>query len=144
MSLVKVTSKLRNGKAFAKDVLIDLSRITEPVFENVDNNCVITLNETPRLHGHVNQGINNVQYIIQETLVQFIALKTTEIFLGTVEKRDGKTPVVTTSSFITDNIVGKIEEDSLGSKFLYEEQGGVVPVEYIVSQTISDINTALA
>lgn len=144
MSLVKVTSKQRSGKPFAKDLLVDLSRITVPVFENISNDSVIVLNENFGLQNTVNQGNNNVQYIIDEDLATFIGLKTTEIFSGTVVERDGKSPVVTDMAFIASRIVGKIEEDPSGSKFLYEEQGGVTPIEYIVSETVSAINIALA
>lgn len=143
MSLIKVTSKQRDGKDFAKDLLVDLSRVAEPAFENISNETIISLNETQSLQNHVNQGNNNVQYILNETLAAFVALAPTRMFVATVVSREGRTPVVTTSVFFIDNIPGSILEDPLGSKFFYEEQGGMVPVEYIVSEDIATINTAL-
>ena len=144
MSLVKVTSNTRNGTAYANDMLVNLSRITEPVIENISNETIISLRETPNLQNHVNQGNNKVEYILDETLAAFTALKTTEMFPATVVSRDGKIPVETNVTFIIENIVGLILEDPAGSKFLYEEEGGLVPIEYIVSNTITAINLALA
>lgn len=143
MNLIKVTSKQRNGKAFAKDLLIDLNRITEPAFENSSNETVITLNETPSLKDVVNQGSNNVQYILNETLAAFVALSPANMFIGNVLKREGRKPVISQSVFFDRKIVGRIVEDPLGTKFLYQEKGGTTPIEYIISETIAAIQALL-
>lgn len=144
MSLVKVTTKQRNGRAYAKDVLINLQNVSEPVIENSSNEAIVVVDESTKLQSSISQGNNNVQYILNEDLAAFVALATTEMFSGTVVKREGREPVVGTQVFIVSNIVGIIAADPLGSKFLYEEEGGNIPVEYIVSETIADINTALS
>lgn len=141
MSSVKVTANLRNNKAFVKDMLIDLSRITEPAYENIGNETIILLNETPRLQDGVNQGNNNVQYVLDEDLATFVALAPTEMFIGTVVSRDGRVPVVSSLVFFLDKIVGRIVEDPAGSRFFYEEKGGTSPTEFIVTQTIAQIIT---
>jgi len=144
MSLVKVTANLRNGKAYAKDMLINLERITEPVIENLGGEAIVSLSETPQLQNGVNQGNNKVQYVLDESLAVFTALANKEMFTGTVVLRDSRTPVVSSQTFIVKNVVGKIVEDTLGCKFLYEEEGGLVPVEYILSETIAAIAILIA
>ena len=143
MNLVKVTSKLRNGKAFAKDLLIDLDRITEPVYENISNESVISLNETPSLKNHVNQGLNKVQYVINETLAELVDLVSDQIFIGTVIERNGRKPLIGQQAFIAANMVGSISEDPSGSSFQYEEEGDLLPVTYLISEDIDTINESL-
>ena len=144
MSLIKLTSKQRNGKTYQKDVLINLDRVAEPIIENVSNDSIISLNETPSLQNHVNQGANKVQYIVDEDMATIVALSNKEMFVGTILSRNGKSPVESSVIFIVKNITGKIEEDTLGCRFLYEEEGDPNPVEYILSETITDIATALS
>jgi len=143
MSLVKVTSKERNGKPYAKDMLVDINRITDPVIENSGADSIINLGETPNLHKHVNQGNNINQYIIDEDLLTFTALKSKEMFIGSVVSREDRVPVALTMTFIVKNVVGKIVEHPSGSEFLYEEEGGSVPVKYILSETIAAIAALL-
>jgi len=142
MSLVKVTSKLRNGSPYVKDMLIDLSRITEPAFENVSNEVIILLNETQRLNDGVNQGNNNVQYVLSLDLDEFVALSRSEMILVNILSRDGRNPVVSRAIFFNDKMVGGMFQVTGGTQFLYEEQGGSTPVTYVVSETISAISSA--
>jgi len=144
MSLIKVTSKQRNGKAYAKDILIDLEKVAEPIIENVSNDCIISLVETPDVFNGTNKGNNKVQYIVDETLTDIVALSNTEMFIGTIVKRDGRNAVNSSSIFILKKVNGLIAEDALGSRFLYQEEGSLVPVEYIVSETPTQIETATA
>jgi len=144
MSLIKLTTNQRNGKAYAKEVLINLDNIAQPVIENSSNEVIVVLDESTSLRGKVSQGSNNVQYIFDEDIAAFVALAPAEIFIGTVISRDERNPVVTSQAFIVSNIVGLIKETPSGSEFLYDEDGGSVPVKYVVSETIADIDTALA
>lgn len=143
MSLVKVTAKERNGAPFAKDILIDLSRITEPIVENTGNDVVISLNETPRLKDVVNQGNNNVQYVLDIDLANFINLSTIEMFSGTVVLREGREPIDTLVGFFIDKIVGVMTAAPGGTEFFYESKGGHDPVKYLISDTPTGVSAKL-
>ena len=140
MSLVKVTSKLRDGKAYVKDLLVDLEKLTQPVSENISGEAIIMIDESPGIQA----GVTVVQYIINESLAQFLALNTKEAFSGTVVSRDGRDPLIVNSVFLIKNIIGKIESHASGSSFTYAEEGGYSPVEYVISETVGNINTALS
>ena len=142
MSLVKLTAKTRNGKSYAKDILIDLKKVAEPIFQNTSNDCIISLVDTPDIFNHVNKGNNKVQYVVDETLVQIAALEETEMFIGTVLSRDGRASVNLSMIFILDKVNGLIAEDYFGSRFLYREEGALVPIEYVVSETPYEIMLA--
>ena len=143
MSLVKLSAKTRNGKPYVKDVLIDLKKVAEPIFENISNDCIISLVDTPELFNGVNRGNNKVQYVVDETLAQIVVLEETEMFIGTVLSRDGRASLNTSMIFIVSKVNSLIAEDTLGSKFLYQEEGSLTPIEYIVSETPTQIMTAI-
>lgn len=144
MSLVKVTTKERNGIPYVKDVLIDLGRIVEPIIENVSNDVIISLNETSNLQGITNHTENNVQYVIDETLASFIALSPVSMFIGTVISIDGRDPVNSSAGFIVEKIIGALSSHPSGSSFFYQEDGLLIPLQYIVSQTPLQIISLLA
>ena len=144
MSLVKLTAKTRNGKSYTKDILIDLKKVAEPIFENISNDCIISLVDTPDIFNHVNKGNNKVQYVVEETLAQVVALEETEMFIGTVLSRDSRSSVNSSMIFILSKINGLITEDVLGSRFLYQEEGSLSPIEYVVAETPTQIITATA
>lgn len=143
MSLVKLSAKTRNGKPYVKDILIDLKKVAEPIFENIANDCIVSLVDTPEFFNNVNRGNNKVQYVVDETLVQIAALEETEMFIGTVLSRDGRPSLNSSMIFIVSKVNSLIAKDTLGSKFLYQEEGSLTPIEYIVSQTPTQIVTAI-
>lgn len=144
MSLIKVTANERNGKAYAKDVLINLNSIAQPVIANNGGKAIVVLDESSKLQSQVSRGNDNVQYILDEDIPAFVALASTEMFVGTVFTREGRDPVVGSQVFIIENIVGLIKDHPKGVEFLYEEEGGSIPVEYVLTETIADIDTALS
>jgi len=144
MNLVKVTANQRSGKAYAKDMLINLDKVAEPIIENTSNNAIVVIDESTKLQSAISQGNNNVQYILDESLAVFVGLSSNLMFVGTVVKRNNRNPVVVSQGFITKNIVGTIVDTPDGSEFLYEEEGGSTPVKYVVSESIADIETALS
>lgn len=145
MDLINVTRLERNGKAEAAplNMLIDIRDINRPISENISSNCVVYIEESISINRQ-SEGINSVQYIIDEDLASFEALST-DIFIGTVTSRDGRDPVsgMTTLGFVSDKIVGGIEDYNGGSKFMYHEDSGSIPVEYVLSEDVATIKTML-
>ncbi len=139
MSLIKLTALQREGRTFAKDMLIDISDISRPMIENISNNSVVYLQEGMPPYDNYNESNGEVQYIFTETLAVLTALANKEMFTGTVVFVDGRSPIENTLTFVLADIVGAIVEDPSGSKFLYKEGVNVSPVEYVVSQTIAQI-----
>ncbi len=141
MGLIKLTSILRDEKPFSKEVIVDITSIAEPVTENISGNTILFLSETPR--SNIDTSINKVKYVVSEDLLTFISLSSEDIFLGNILFRDNKKPLFNKAGFFIDNIVGKIEADSLGSRFLYKEEGSTLPVEYVISEDIPTISSAI-
>jgi len=143
MSLVKVTSKERNGVEFIKKLLIDTARVSEPIIENLSGEAIVEINETPKLQNTVNQGNNNVQYVLNESVADFVSAAGTSMFAGTVVTREGRAPSVANFGFVAERVVGRITEHPSGSVFLYEEEGGLLPIEYVVSESINELTASL-
>ncbi len=143
MTLIRVTTIERAGRAYAKDMLINLSKVAEPVINNISNNALVVIDESTKLQSSVSQGNNNVQYVLANALADFVALSPQDMFIGTVVKRSDRDPVVTSQGFIISNIVGTIVDTPEGSEFLYEEEGGSDPVKYVVSESIAAIESAI-
>ena len=141
MSLIKVTAKTRNGKAFAKEVLIDLDRVTEPLFEQ-STDTVIYVSEGNDYHNIRSQNATIVEYVVDERVTDIAFLAPSEVFQGSVVTRDGRKPVNTKLGFIYSNFSGVAVPEGAGSKFLYQEQGGYDSVEYIITQDITAIQPA--
>ncbi len=141
MSLVKVFAITRDGKPFAKDIIIDLTSIAEPAFENISGNTTVSLSESSK--NVVGLFTNKVKYVLLENLATFVSLSLNSMFIGTVLSRKGNNPLLPVAAFFIDNVLGKIEADSLGSRFLYEEDGSSVPVEYVISEDVSEISTSI-
>ena len=142
MSLIRVTSKERNGKAYSKDMLIETDRVVEPIVENVGSDSIIVVDESPVVGASSNP--NKVQYIVDEDLATIAKLNNKVMFIGTVVSRDGRTPVSSSLLFVIDNITGVVVEHPSGSSFLYNEPGAANPVEYVLSESINDIALAIA
>jgi len=142
MGVINVTQIERNGKPIASEkMLLDVGVISEPLLENSNNNAVILVQESI-VSSRAAEKPNSVQYIANETLAAILG-STTELFVATVQSRNGKAPVVPTLGFVLEKVVGGIRAEGSGSKFFYHEGGDVLPVEYIVSETPDAIQASL-
>lgn len=145
MNLINLTRVERNGKAEASplDMLVDVCDINRPIFENIDGNTVMYVEESIVSRRQA-EGINAVQYIVDEDLATVNTLSQ-DVFVVTVETREGREPVagMVTLGFVSNRIVGGIQAFGAGSKFMYHEDDGSHPIEYVVSETVADIKLML-
>jgi hypothetical protein len=145
MDLINLTRLERNGKAEASplDMLVDIRDINRPISENIDGNAVMYVEESI-VSNRQAEGINAVQYIVDQDLATINTLST-DIFVATVETREKREPVagMTTLGFVSNRIVGGIFASGTGSKFMYMEDDGSHPVEYVVTEDIPTLKLML-
>ena len=142
--LVKLTQIERNGVEIASELmLIDTTVINRPMVQNSLNKTVLSVQESI-MEARQSESNNSVQYIVDEDLATVAGLST-DMFVATVVTRDSREPVPGFSSlvFVASRVVGGIRAEGSGSKFFYHEDGGNLPVEYIVSEDINTIEASL-
>ena len=142
--LVKLTQIERNGVEIASELmLIDTTVINRPMVQNSLNKTVLSVQESI-MEARQSESNNSVQYIVDEDLATVAGLST-DMFVATVVTRDAREPVPGFSSlgFVASRGVGGIRAEGSGSKFFYHEDGGNLPVEYIVSEDINTIEASL-
>lgn len=138
MALIELTSEERNGKAYAKTILLNTDTIAVPIRE-VGGKSYIGVNESI-LSGRPSENLDIVFYLVTEDLATVVGLSY-DLFSATVITRDGRTPSTGYNDLIfrLDRVVGNIAAEGSGSKFMYHEDNGTLPVEFVVSQAPSVI-----
>ena len=139
MSLLKVTAISRDGKAFAKSILFDTNDVVEPIIENIMGNSLIKVREGSSYRRDQNVDIRT--YEVSEDLAAIIALSTDEIFIGTIELRNGSNEYpVDQAIFVKKRVVGVMEEvEENKSEFKYEGISQVSPDIYRISENLDTI-----
>lgn len=138
MALIELTAEQRNGVPFAKTILVNTDTIAVPIRE-VGGKSYIGVNENI-LDGRPSERIDIVYYLVTEDLATVVA-SSYALFSGTVTTRDGRTPSSGYDILIfrLDRVVGNVIAEGSGSKFLYHEDNGSEPVEFVVAETPSFI-----
>lgn len=141
MGVITLNTKTRNSKAYVKEVLINIDTIGLPIRED-SGKAILSLSETP-LTGRQSERIDLATYVVKEDLDDIVAL-TPELFKATVTTRNRNTPSAgyVDLVFRADRIVGPVYESGSGSGFMYHENDGSNPVEYIVDESPSEIQAA--
>lgn len=142
MSLITVTREERNGKVSTGTDLIQTDKIALPIRE-IGGKGYISVIESP-LTGRGSENLFIANYLVTENLDAIVALSS-DLFKATVVTRDGNTPSAgfTSLVFVADKIMGPIQTEGSGSKFLYHEDNATYPVEFIVSEAPSAIKAAI-
>jgi len=138
MALIELTSEERNGKAYAKTILLNTDTIAVPIRE-VGGKSYIGVNESI-VSGRPYGNLDIVYYLVTEDLATVVALSY-DLFSATVITRDGRTPSTGYNDLIfrLDRVVGNIAAEGTGSKFMYHEDNGTVPIEFMVAEAPSAI-----
>jgi len=138
MSLLKVTAISRDGQAFAKSILFDTNDVVEPIIENVLGQSLIKIREGSSYRRDQNVDIRT--YVVSEDLATIIALSTDEIFIGTIEQRNGESFPAPQAIFVKNRVVGIMEEvEENKSEFRYEGISQVSPDLYRISENLDTI-----
>ena len=139
-TFIQLTALTKNGKPFAKEVLVDVNKINEPIYENVGSNSILVVDTdlafTPEYSGRPDK-------IEVDQDLTAIDLLTDEVFRGTVITIDNRTPKTPSDLlFIKSRVVGVIEAVTPGgnSKFLYKTVGKKSPTAYEITQNLAAIN----
>lgn len=139
-TFIQLTGLTKNGKPFAKNVLIDINNVIEPMYENVSGNAVLVVDTelafTPEYKGRPD-------YIEVDQDLAAIDLLTDEVFRGTVDLIDGREPRTPSDLlFVKSRVVGVIEAESPGGRsiFRYQEVGKKSPTLYVIRETLAAIN----
>jgi hypothetical protein len=138
MALIELTSEERNGKAYAKTILLNTDTIAVPIRE-VGGKSYIGVNESI-VSGRPSENLDIVYYLVTEDIATVVALSY-DLFGATVITRDGRTPSTGYNDLIfrLDRVVGNIAAEGTGSKFMYHEDNGTVPIEFVVAEAPSAI-----
>lgn len=139
-TFIQLTALERNGKPFAKNILVDVNKITLPVVENFSGNSIIEVDAdisySPEYFG------NRDKFVVDEDLDAINAL-TSEVFKGTIITKNGEEDLIPEALFVKSKIVGVVEAVTPGgnSQFGYRVMAQKSPEFYVVSETLATINT---
>lgn len=138
MSLLKVTAISRDDRPFAKSILFDTADVVEPIIENTLGQSLIKIREGNSYRRDQNVDIRT--YVVSENIQAIIALSTDDIFVGTIETRNGNSYPIDRAVFIKSRIVGIVEEvEENKSEFKYEGISQVSPDIYRISENLDTI-----
>lgn len=139
-TFIQLTALTKNGKPFAKEVLIDINNVIEPMWENANSNAMLVVDTelafTPEYKGRPDK------IEVDQDLTAVDAL-TDEVFRGTVDLIDGRAPKTPSDLlFVKSRVVGVIEEETPGGRsiFRYQEVGKKSPTEYVIREDLAAIN----
>lgn len=139
-TFIQLTAKTKNGLPFAKEILVDINNVIEPIWENAGINSMIVVDTelafTPEYKGRPDK------IEVAQDLAAIDAL-TDEVFRGTVDTIDGRAPRTPSDLlFIKSKVVGVTEEETPGGRsiFRYQEVGKKSPTEYVIRETLAVIN----
>jgi hypothetical protein len=138
MALIQLTSEQRNGKAYAKTILLNTDTIAAPIRE-VGGKSYIGINESI-ISGRPSEILDIVFYLVTEDLATVVGLSY-DLFRATVVTREGRAPSIgyTDLIFPLNRVVGNVAAEGSGSKFMYHENNGSLPIEFVVSDSPSAI-----
>lgn len=137
--MIKLTVKTRRRETVNQEQVIDTKDIVGPI-EPIIGGSLVMVRETLASPG--SEIFDLVEYSVEETLSEIVALAPTELILLNVTKRRGLTGSYQ-RVFNLPYIAGTIVPAASGSTFMYKEEGDPNLVEYTVSETISAISEML-
>jgi hypothetical protein len=91
MALIQLTSEQRNGKAYAKTILLNTDTIAAPIRE-VGGKSYIGINESI-ISGRPSEILDIVFYLVTEDLATVVGLSY-DLFRATVVTREGRAPSI--------------------------------------------------
>lgn len=143
MSFISVIVEKRNGKLVLEQELISIKRIATPIRKEGGAKSVITLNESI-YNGRGSENLVLEEYTVTGSIDDITSLSPL-LFSANVLTRNGNKPSDNYNKlgFSTERIVGPIMSENSGSKFMYYEDNTSLPVEFVVSDTITAINNQL-
>lgn len=136
-TFIKLTAVTREGRPFAKEILVDVNKIVEPIIENANNQSIIVLDED-NYYSNEYFG-NHVKFVVSQRMSS-IDLLTNEVFAGTIVTKNGKASEIASALFVKSKVVGPVCPVALGSEFGYRVMASKSPDLYVVSQSLNTIN----
>jgi len=136
--LIKLSATSRNEVTINESIAVDINDITTPITRPVATS-IVNVRESKKNRESESRQV--VEYGISEDLDAISALSGDALFKVTVTSEDGRDRGTQETLFFKERIAGKIEDEGTGSKFLYEIDGVINPVEFF---TVEDVDTILA
>lgn len=140
MKLISLNVDTRSGKTVGAAMLIDVTDIGRPIEPVGGGQARLWVREWMDKR-ETTENIDLIEYVVNHTPAAIAALTPGYLVSLSVTERRGEV-VSYTRGFLVTDICGYIKTVSGGSSFLYREGGDIRPVEYKVSQTITQILSA--
>jgi hypothetical protein len=136
---IKLTALKRNDLPFTKEILVDVNKIVTPIIENELGESII---EVDTNYTYIDSNFPmKEKYVVSEDLDAIDAL-TDEVFKGTINTVNGRSPLYPEALFVKSRVVGTVKDIAGGeeSEFDYKILSANSPETYVVNESVDIIN----
>ena len=137
---IELNALKRNGKDFAKKILVDVNDIVVPIIENESNNSIVEVDTDVSYSETYTE--NREKYVVSEDL-DAINLLSNEVFKGTIVSQNDRDSLWPAAVFIKKDVIGTVTAfGALGeSQFDYKRMAQASTDRFVVGEDLATINS---